>query len=67
MDDKSTVEKMLTPTQVGEVLGFRKSKIHSMIVSGEIPSVMVARGVRRRVFRVRPSALRQWVEKREAK
>jgi hypothetical protein len=32
---------------------------------GEIPSVIVAQGPRRRVLRVRPSELAQWIKARE--
>jgi excisionase family DNA binding protein len=64
-DEKNRVEKMLTPAEVGEVLGLRRSKIHQLLAAGEIPSVIVAQGVRRRVFRVKPSVLMQWMKARE--
>jgi excisionase family DNA binding protein len=51
------IEKLLGPKEVGEILDLRRSKIRQMIASGEIPSVIVAQGPRRRVFRVRPSEL----------
>jgi excisionase family DNA binding protein len=60
-----SAEKLLLPREVGEILNLRRSKIHQMIVSGEIPSVMVSKGSRRRVFRVRPSALMNWMKQRE--
>lgn len=59
------VEKLLGPKEVGEVLGLRRSKIHQMLASGEIPSVVVSRGSRRRVFRVKPSELEKWMDSRE--
>ena len=54
--------------ELGESLNninLRRSKIHRMIASGEIPSVIVSRGTRRRVFRVRPSDLQKWLKARE--
>lgn len=59
------LEKLLGPKEVGEILNLRRSKIHRMIASGEIPSVIVAQGARRRVFRVKPSVLLQWMKARE--
>jgi excisionase family DNA binding protein len=60
-----SIEKLLGPKEVGEVLGLRRSKIHRMLASGEIPSVIVAQGTRRRVFRVKPSVLQKWLSERE--
>lgn len=60
-----TIEKLLGPNEVGEILNLRRSKIHQMIASGEIPSVIVAQGSRRRVFRVKPSELVKWMKQRE--
>jgi excisionase family DNA binding protein len=59
------LEKLLGPKEIAEILNFRRSKIHRMLASGEIPSVIVAQGTKRRVFRVRPSALLQWMKRRE--
>lgn len=60
-----TIEKLLGPKEVGEILSLRRSKIHQMIACGEIPSVIVAQGPRRRVFRVKPSELAKWMKQRE--
>lgn len=60
-----TIEKLLSPQEVGHIVGLRRSKIHRMLASGEIPCVIVAQGARRRVFRVKPSALLQWMKQRE--
>ncbi len=59
------IEKLLSPKEVGEIIGLRRSKIHRMIASGEIRSVIVAQGTRRRVFRVKPSELVKWMKQRE--
>jgi excisionase family DNA binding protein len=61
----TNLEKLLGPKEVGEILGLKKSKIHQMLASGEIPALIVAASERRRVFRVRPSALDQWMKRRE--
>ena len=60
-----SIEKLLGPKEVGEILNLRRSKIHQMIASGEIPSVIVAQGACRRVFRVKPSDLVKWIKQRE--
>ena len=60
------VEKLLNPKEIGEVLGLRRSKIQQMLASGEVPSVIISKGDRRRVFRVRPSDLQKWMKSREA-
>lgn len=60
-----TAEKLIRPKELEDVLGLRRSKIHQMLASGEIPSLIVSRGVRRRVFRVRPSDLERWMKQRE--
>jgi excisionase family DNA binding protein len=59
------IEKLLGPKEVAEILNLRRSKIHRMIASGEIPSVIVSQGSCRRVFRVRPSELVKWMKGRE--
>ena len=59
------IEKLLGPKEVGEILNLRRSKIHRMIASGEIPSVIVSQGACRRVFRVKPSDLAKWMKQRE--
>jgi excisionase family DNA binding protein len=60
-----SIEKLLGPKEVGEILKLRRSKIHRMIASGEIPSVIVSQGPHRRVFRVKPSELAKWMKQRE--
>ena len=60
-----TIEKLLGPKEVGEILNLRRSNIHQMIASGEIPSIIVSQGPRRRVFRVKPSELAKWIKKRK--
>ena len=65
MENMETIEKLLGPKEVGEILNLRRSKIHQMIASGEIPSIIVSQGPRRRVFRVKPSELAKWIKKRK--
>ena len=64
--DKNDIERLISPKELGEVLGLRRSKIHRMLRSGEIPSVIVAKGVKRSVLRVKPSVLAAWMQQREA-
>ena len=59
------LEKLLAPKEIEEILNFKKSKVNRMLASGEIPSLMIAQGTRRRVFRVKPSVLLQWMKRRE--
>ena len=63
----SDIEKLLAPKELEQVLGLRRSKIHRMLSTGEISSLIVAQGSRRRVFRVRPSALAAWMKQREVR
>jgi excisionase family DNA binding protein len=60
-----SLEPLLDPNEICEILNLRRSKIHRMIASGEIPSVIVSQGTRRRIFRVRPSDLAKWIKARE--
>jgi excisionase family DNA binding protein len=62
---RETLETLLGPREVGEILNLRRSKIHRMIACGEIPSLIISRGAKRRVFRVRPSDLEKWLKARE--
>jgi excisionase family DNA binding protein len=62
-----SIERLLVPGELCEILGLRRSKIHQMLVSGEIPCVIVSQGARRRVFRVRPSELAKWMKVREVR
>ncbi|MGA2262301.1 MAG: helix-turn-helix domain-containing protein [Acidobacteriota bacterium] len=61
----ANLEKLLGPKEVGEVLGLKKSKVARMLASGEIPSLIISAGARRRVFRVRPSDLMSWLRRHE--
>ena len=65
MRDNAQMERLMGAREVGEILGLRRSKIHQMLASGEIPCVIVSQGARRRVFRVKPSELQKWMDARE--
>ncbi len=65
--NQHSFEPLLDPKEIGEIIGLRRSKIHRMLASGEIPAVIVAQGACRRVYRVRPSALQKWLADREVK
>jgi excisionase family DNA binding protein len=61
------IERLLEPKELGEILNLRRSKIHRMLTSGEIPSIIVSQGTRRRCFRVKPSDLQRWLKTREVR
>ena len=61
------LEKLLDPKEIGEILKLKKSKINRMLANGDIPSMIVSQGVRRRVFRVKPSELARWMQNREVR
>jgi excisionase family DNA binding protein len=59
------MENLLTPKQLTQILGLRRSCIYRMLRSGELPCVRVATGARKLSLRVRPSALEKWLKARE--
>jgi excisionase family DNA binding protein len=59
------MEKLLTPHQVSEVLGLKRSCIYAMLRRGEIPAVRVRSGERKLYLRVRPAVLERWLRSRE--
>jgi len=62
-----SLEKLLSPREIEGILNLKRSKIHSLLATGEIPSIIVAQGACRRVFRVRPSELQKWMKSREVR
>lgn len=50
---------MLRATEVGQSLGYGRSKVYQLIASGELPSVRIGRSVR-----VPRSALLAWIARR---
>jgi excisionase family DNA binding protein len=65
MKQNQTIEKLLSPADLAHILGLKKSCIYRMLSTGEIPSVIVTNGGRKRSFRVRPSQLDKWMKSRE--
>jgi excisionase family DNA binding protein len=65
MESKNTLERLLKPAELAEILGLRRSCVYGLLRSGQIPSIAVAAGARKLSLRVRPSDLQQWLEKRE--
>jgi excisionase family DNA binding protein len=59
------MESLLTPKQLTEILGLKRSCIYRMLRSGELPCVRVTTGARKLSLRVRPSALEKWLKARE--
>ena len=48
--------RLLRPTEVAQILSLGRSKVYSMIASGELPSIKCGKSVR-----VPMEALREWV------
>ena len=61
------MEVLLKPKDVQEILGLKHSIVYRLLSAGEIPSIMVTNGQRKRSFRVRPSCLEKWMKAREVK
>lgn len=61
------LDRLLTPTEVGIILGLRKSTVYRMLGSGKLPSVLVTDSMFRRSFRIRPTDHERWLCEREVK
>jgi excisionase family DNA binding protein len=59
------MESLLTPKQLTEILGLKRSCVYRMLRSGELPCVCVTTGERKLSLRVRPSMLEKWLKARE--
>ena len=59
--------RMLNITQVADAIGSKPSLARKKMASGEIPSVLVSGGSRRRMLRVRSTDLEQWLAEREVR
>jgi hypothetical protein len=62
-----TFERLLTLKETGEILGWRKTRIHRAAATGELPAILLSKGPRRRSWRIRPSDLEKWLREREVK
>jgi len=58
------LEKLLAPKNLQEILQLKKSAINRLLATGQIPSLLVTDGQKRRAFRVRPSDLEKWLNSR---
>ena len=58
------LEQLLMPKDVGEIIRLKKSAINRLLATGQIPSLLVTDGQKRRAFRVRPSDLEKWLNAR---
>ena len=65
MESRNTLERLLKPSELTEILGLKRSCVYSLLRSGQIPSIAVASGARKLSLRVRPSDLQRWLKKRE--
>jgi excisionase family DNA binding protein len=65
MQYKESLEKLITPAELTQILGLKRSCVYRMLRSGLIPSICVSTGERKLSLRVRPSALEKWLKARE--
>jgi predicted DNA-binding transcriptional regulator AlpA len=65
MESKSTLERLLKPSELAEILGLKRSCIYNLLRSGQVPCIAVASGARKLSLRVRPSDLAKWLRERE--
>jgi excisionase family DNA binding protein len=63
--DKTVVQKLITPQELIELLGLKRSCIYRLLNTGELPSIRVTKGVRKSSLRVRPSDLERWLTARQ--
>jgi excisionase family DNA binding protein len=63
--NSNAAQKLLTPRELGEVLGLKRSCIYRLLNTGELPSIRVTKGARKSSLRVRPSDLERWLKARE--
>lgn len=61
------IEKLMTLKEVGEIVGWKKSRMHRAAATGEIPAILLNSQRRRRSWRVRPSDLENWIKTREVR
>lgn len=59
------MEEHLSPKQIQKILNVSLAKVYQMLVTGQIKSIMVSRGARKRTLRVRPSDLERFMKSRE--
>jgi excisionase family DNA binding protein len=57
--------RLLTPESVAETLSVSRSTVLRMIADGALPAVVLRRGKRKAVYRIRQEALERWVMSRE--
>src|SRR5512141_1833450 len=62
MQQKQSVERLITPCELTEILGLKRSCIYKILRSGELPCVRVTTGERKLSLRVRPSTLGKWMK-----
>lgn len=60
-----SLETLMTPGELMEVLRWKPSRVYLALRNGEIPSLRISQGRRRSCFRVRPSDFKRWLEECE--
>ncbi len=58
------LEPLMNAVEVGKIVGWKKTRAHQALASGEIPAILISVG-KRRSFRVRPSDLEKWLRSRQ--
>lgn len=56
---------LLTPEEIASKLGISRSSVCRLITEGQLPAICLRSGKRKRTFRIRESALENWIKKRE--
>jgi predicted site-specific integrase-resolvase len=63
--NRRSLERLLNAREVAEFLGVKKTMVYRFLGDGPIPTVNISDSPCRCTLRVRPSALQNWIEKRE--
>ncbi len=61
------IEKLMNLREFGELVGWKKSRVHRAVATGEVPAILLSKGERRRSWRIRPSDAERWIKSREVK
>lgn len=65
MEQRQIMERLITPTELAEILGLKRSVTYRMLRSGQVPAIRVTGSERKLSLRVRPSDLQKWLTARQ--
>jgi excisionase family DNA binding protein len=57
--------QLLSPQQVAELLAVSRSTVDRMVASGRLPSIPITSGKRKTSYRIRRTALEEWISRAE--